>query len=64
MLIIGYLLLARHFFVFVFGPFDWPIDNWGTLFGFLGATMFALWLGLRWLAAGRRPEARSADGAA
>ena len=48
-LVLGYV--AATVFVFVFGPFDWPIDNWGTLFGFLAATMLALWLGFRWAVA-------------
>jgi hypothetical protein len=48
--------VAATVFAFVFGPFDWPIDNWTTLFGFLAATMFALWLGFR------RAAARTAAG--
>jgi hypothetical protein len=43
--------VAATVLVFVFGPFDWPIDNWGTLFGFLAVTMLALWLGFRWAVA-------------
>lgn len=39
--------VAATVFAFVFGPFDWPIDNWTTFFGFLTVTMFALWLGFR-----------------
>ena len=48
--------VAATVFVFVFGPFDWPIDNWATLFGFLAVTMLALWLGFR------RAVARTAAG--
>ena len=48
-LVLGYV--AATVFVFVYGPFDWPIDNWGTLFGFLAVTMLALWLGFRWAVA-------------
>ena len=48
-LVLGYV--AATVFVFVFGPFDWPIDNWATLFGFLAVTMLALWLGFRWAVA-------------
>ena len=32
-LVLGYV--AATVFVFIYGPFDWPIDNWGTLLGFL-----------------------------
>jgi len=48
-LVLGYV--AATVFVFVYGPFDWPIDNWAVLFGFLAATMLALWLGFRWAVA-------------
>ena len=48
-LVLGYF--AATLFVFVYGPFDWPIDNWASLFGFLAATMLALWLGFRWTVA-------------
>jgi hypothetical protein len=43
--------VAATVFAFVFGPFDWPIDNWATLFGFLAVTVLALWLGFRWAVA-------------
>jgi hypothetical protein len=43
--------VAATVFVFVFGPFDWPVENWPTLLGFLAATMLALWLGFRWAVA-------------
>jgi hypothetical protein len=39
--------VATTVFAFVFGPFDWPVENWTTLFGFLAATMLTLWLGFR-----------------
>src|SRR5947209_387634 len=55
-LVLGYV--AATLVVFLFGPFDWPIDNWSVLFGFLTATMLALWLGFRWAIA-RRPAATS-----
>ena len=45
-LVLGYV--AATLFVFVFGPYDWQIDNWGTLLGFLAVTMLALWFGFRW----------------
>jgi hypothetical protein len=48
-LVLGYF--AATLFVFVYGPFDWPIDNWASLLGFLAATMLALWLGFRWTVA-------------
>jgi hypothetical protein len=48
-LVLGYV--AATLVVFVFGPFDWPIENWSALLGFLAATMFALWLGFRWAVA-------------
>jgi hypothetical protein len=50
--------VAATVFAFVFGPFDWPIDNWPTFFGFLAVTMFALWLGFR-RAAARAPAGTS-----
>lgn len=40
--------VAATLFTFAFGPFDWPVDNWPALLGFLTATMLALWLGFRW----------------
>jgi hypothetical protein len=43
--------VAVTVFVFIFGPFDWPVENWPTLLGFLAGTMFALWLGFRWAVA-------------
>ena len=58
-LVLGYV--AATVFVFVYGPFDWPIDNWGTLLGFLAVTMLALWLGFRWAVA--RTAAASSFGA-
>jgi hypothetical protein len=45
------LYVGATVFIFVFGPFDWPVENWTTLLGFLAATMFALWLGFRWASA-------------
>ena len=39
--------IAATVFAFIFGPFDWSIDNWTTLLGFLAATTLALWLGFR-----------------
>jgi hypothetical protein len=41
------LYVAATVFVFIYGPFDWPVENWPTLLGFLTATMLALWLGFR-----------------
>jgi hypothetical protein len=58
-LVLGYV--AATVFVFVFGPFDWPIDNWPTLLGFLAATMVACWLGFRWAVA-RTAAQTSFDG--
>jgi hypothetical protein len=43
--------VAATVFIFVFGPYDWPVENWPTFFGFLAATMLALWLGFRWTVA-------------
>jgi hypothetical protein len=43
--------VAGTVFIFAFGPFDWPVENWPTLLGFLAATMLALWLGFRWAVA-------------
>ena len=40
--------IAATLFVFAFGPFDWPVDNWPTLLGFMAAVMLALWLGFRY----------------
>jgi hypothetical protein len=44
-LILIYLLLT--FSAFVLGPFDWPVDNWTTLIGFLAAVTLALYAGFR-----------------
>lgn len=54
------LYVCVTFFVFVAGPFDWPVDNWATLFGFLGAAMAALWIGFRFAIA-RPVKAASFD---
>lgn len=45
------LYVAATVFIFVFGPYDWPVENWTTLLGFLAVTIFALWLGFRWAVA-------------
>src|SRR5262245_33919339 len=45
------LYVGTTIFLFIFGPFDWGIDNWCTLLGFLGVTMLALWVGFRWTVA-------------
>ncbi len=47
--------VAATLFVFAFGPFDWPVDNWLILLGFMAAVMLALWLGFRFALA--RPAA-------
>jgi hypothetical protein len=44
-LMIAYLLSTIA--IFVFGPVDWPIENWTTLIVFLSAVLGALWLGFR-----------------
>ena len=36
-LMIAYLLSTIA--IFAFGPVDWPIENWKTLFVFLGAVL-------------------------
>src|SRR5262245_53704313 len=43
--------VAATFFAFVYGPYDWPVENWTTLFVFLAVTMLAVWLGFRWAVA-------------
>jgi len=47
------LYVAATVFVFMFGPFDWPVENWPTLLSFLSATMLAMWLGFRFAVARR-----------
>jgi hypothetical protein len=47
------LYVGATVFVFIYGPFDWPVDNWVMLFCFLTATMLALWLGFRFAVARR-----------
>jgi hypothetical protein len=49
-LVLGYV--GATVFAFAFGPFDWPVESWPLLLGFLTATMVALWLGFRWTVAG------------
>jgi len=46
------LYVAATVFIFVFGPYDWPVENLWTVLGFLAATMLALWLGFRCAVAG------------
>jgi hypothetical protein len=52
--------VATTVFVFIYGPFDWPVENWSLLLGFLATTMLALWLGFR-LAVARRATGTSFD---
>ena len=44
--------VAATLSVFAFGPFDWPVDNWPMLLGFMAAVMLALWLGYSFALAG------------
>ena len=46
-----FVYVAATFLVFVFGPFDFPVDNWPALLGFMALAMTALWLGFRVAAA-------------
>lgn len=39
--------VAATLFIFAFGPFDWPVDDWPLLLGFMAAATVALWLGFR-----------------
>jgi hypothetical protein len=41
------LYVGATAFVFAFGPFDWPVDNWAILIAFMIAVMVALWFGFR-----------------
>jgi hypothetical protein len=41
------LYVAATFFVFAFGPFEWPVDNWTSLIAFLCLSMACLWIGFR-----------------
>jgi hypothetical protein len=50
--------VAATLFVFAFGPFDWPVDNWPMLLGFMAAAVLALWLGYRFAVA--RPATAAA----
>lgn len=52
--------VAATLFVFAFGPFDWPVDNWLMLLGFMAAVTLALWLGFRFALA--RPAAAASSG--
>src|SRR6266849_1484324 len=44
-LVLIYLLLT--FSGFILGPFNWPVDNWTILIGFLAAVTLALYAGFR-----------------
>src|SRR5215813_13589000 len=40
--------VAVTFFIFIFGPFEWPVDNWASLIAFLALSMACLWVGFRY----------------
>src|SRR5690349_23520430 len=40
--------IASTFGIFVFGPFDWPVDDWVALVVFLTTALACLWAGFRW----------------
>jgi hypothetical protein len=42
------LYVAVTFFVFILGPFEWPVDNWVSLIAFLALSMACLWVGFRY----------------
>jgi hypothetical protein len=50
---VALVYFASTFLVFVFSPFDWPVDDWVLLIGFLSACMGLLWAGFRFAVTGR-----------
>jgi hypothetical protein len=50
-LVLSYLGLT--FSAFILGPFDWPVNNWAVLVGFLAAVTLALYAGFRVAIAGQ-----------
>src|SRR5262249_49325379 len=55
------LYVAATFFIFIFGPFEWPVDNWAIVIAFLALSMACVWVGLRFEIARASSECTSID---
>jgi hypothetical protein len=55
------LYIAATFCVFALGPFEWPVDNWVTLIGFVALSTACLWVGFRYAIAGPSRECTAID---